>query len=102
MKKDETQSASSLLTSGSGLLSHLRKALAAVDGTVRLGLERNLRLAAAGSADSREELTRTAGGVLASVAAGLAALGLVLEAALCIKLLLTGGKNKFFAALFAY
>ena len=86
----------------SGLLSHLCKALAAVDGTVRLGLEGNLGFAAAGSANSGKELTRAAGGVLASVTAGLAALRLVLEAALCVELLLTGGKNELFAALFAY
>jgi hypothetical protein len=86
----------------SGLLSHLRKALAAVDGTVRLGLEGNLGFAAAGSANSGKELARAAGGVLASVTAGLAALGLVLEAALRVELLLTGGKNELFAALFAY
>ena len=40
--------------------------------------------------------------VLAGVTAGLAALGLVLEAALRIELLLTGGENELFAALFAY
>ncbi len=93
------------LTSGirrSGLLSHLGKALAAVDGTVGLGLERNLGFAAAGSANSGKELTRAAGGVLASVTAGLAALGLILEAALSVELLLASGKNELFAALFAY
>ena len=86
----------------SGLLSHLGKALAAVNRAIGLGLEGNPGLAAAGSAGSGEELTGTTGGVLARVAACLAALGLVLEAALCVELLLTGGKNKFLAALFAY
>ncbi len=86
----------------SGLLSHLGKALAAVNGAIRLGLEGNPGFAAAGSADSSEELAGTAGGVLASVTAGLAALGLVLEAALCVELLLTGGKNKFLTTFFAY
>ena len=76
------------------LLSHLCKALAAVDRTVGLGLKRHSGLAAAGSAGSSEELTGTTGGVLARVTAGLAALGLVLEAALCVELLLTGGENK--------
>ena len=85
----------------SALLSHLSKALAAVNRTIRLGLERNLCLAAAGSADSGVELTGTAGGVLASVTASLAALGLVLEAALCIELLLTGSENEFVTAFFA-
>ena len=42
-----------------------------------------------------------AGGVLARVTAGLAALGLVLEAALRVELLLTGGEHELVAALFA-
>ena len=49
----------------------------------------------------REVLTGAAGGVLAGVAAGLAALGLILEAALCVEFLLAGGENEFVAALFA-
>ena len=84
------------------LSTHLGEAIAAVNGTVGLGLEGNLCLAAAGCADCGEVFTRTTSGVLASVAAGLAALGLVLEAALRIKLLLTGGENELVAALFAY
>ena len=86
----------------SGLLSHLSKALAAINRTVRLGLKGNPGLAAAGSAGSSEELTGTTGRILAGIAACLAALGLILEAALCVELLLTGGKNKFLAAFFAY
>ena len=84
------------------LIAHFGKALAAVHGTVRLGLERNLRLAAAGCANSGEILAGAAGGVLASIPAGLAALRLVLEAALCIELLLTGGEHELLAALFAH
>ena len=61
------------------LLTHLGEALAAIDRTVGLGLKGNLGLAAAGSANSGEVLAGTAGSVLASVTAGLAALGLVLE-----------------------
>ena len=80
---------------------HLSEALAAEHGTVGLGLEGNLGLAAAACAGGGEELTRAAGGVLASVTAGLAALRLVLEAALCVEFLLTGGENEFVAALFA-
>ena len=57
------------------LLLHLGEAVAAIDGTIGLGLEGNLRLAAAGSADSGEVLAGTTGGVLASVAAGLAGWG---------------------------
>ena len=80
---------------------HLSEALAAVHGTVGLGLEGNLCLAAATGAGSGEELTGATGSVLASVTAGLAALGLVLEAALCVELLLTGGEHELVAALFA-
>ena len=80
---------------------HLSEALAAVYGTVGLGLEGNLCLAAAACAGSGEELTGATSVVLASVTASLAALGLVLEAALCVELLLTSGENEFVAALFA-
>ena len=80
---------------------HLSEALAAVHGTVGLGLEGNLGLAAATGASSGEELTGATGGVLASITASLAALGLVLEATLCVEFLLTGGENEFVAALFA-
>ena len=80
---------------------HLSEALAAVYGTVGLGLEGNLCLAAATGAGSSEELTGATGVVLASVTASLAALGLVLEAALCVEFLLTGGENELVAAFFA-
>ena len=83
------------------LCTHLSEALAAVYGTVGLGLEGNLGLATATCAGSSEEFTGTTGSILASVTAGLAALGLVLEAALCVEFLLTGGENEFVAALFA-
>jgi hypothetical protein len=83
------------------LLAHLSEALAAVNRTVRLRLERNSGLSAAGCADSGVILTRAAGSSLAGVTAVLAALGLILETALCVKLLLTGGEHELFAALFA-
>ena len=83
------------------LLFHLCEAIAAVDRSVRLGLEGNSRLAAAGSAGGYEILTRSAGSVLTSVTAGLAALGLILEAALGIEFLLASGENEFSAAFFA-
>ena len=86
---------------GLTLAAHLSEALAAENGTVGLGLERNLCLATATGAGSGEELTGATGAVLASVTAGLAALGLVLEAALSVEFLLTGGENEFLAALFA-
>jgi hypothetical protein len=85
----------------SAVLSHLGEAVAAVNRTVALGLEGNLGLAAAGSAGSGEILTGTAGSVLAGVTAGLAALGLILEASLCIELLLTGGEHELVATFFA-
>ena len=80
---------------------HLSEALAAENGTVGLGLEGNFCLATATSAGSGEELTGATGSVLASVTAGLAALGLVLEATLCVELLLTSGEHELAAALFA-
>ena len=61
------------------VLTHLGEAVAAENGTVGLGLEGNLGFAAAASAGSGEELTGATGSVLASVTAGLAALGLVLD-----------------------
>jgi hypothetical protein len=76
-------------------------ALAAVDGTISLGLKGNSGFATATGADTGEELTGTTGSILASVTAGLAALGLVLEATLCVEFLLTGGENEFVAAHFA-
>jgi hypothetical protein len=84
------------------LLPDLSEALAAVNGTIRLGIEGDLRLTAAASASGSEILPRTTGSGLTSVSAGLAALGLVLETALCIELLLTGSEHEFLAALFAY
>ena len=80
---------------------HLSEALAAVYGTVGLGLEGNLGLAAATGAGSGEELTGTAGSVLTGITAGLAALGLILEAALCVEFLLASSENELVAALFA-
>ena len=80
---------------------HLSEALAAEHRTVGLGLEGNLGLAAAAGAGGGEELTGATGSVLASIAAGLAALGLILEATLSVELLLTGGENELVAALFA-
>ena len=81
---------------------HLSEALAAEYGTVGLGLEGNLCLAAATCAGSGEELTGTASVVLTGITAGLAALGLVLEATLCVEFLLTCGENELVAALFTY
>ena len=80
---------------------HLSEALAAEHGTVGLGLEGNLSLAAAACAGSGEELTGATGAVLAGVPACLSALGLILEAALSVESLLTGGEHELVAAIFA-
>jgi len=82
-------------------LAHPGEAVAAIDRTIGLGLEGDLRLAAAGSAGSREVLPGAAGRVLASVAAFLASLRLVLEAFFSIEFLLAGRENEFIAAFLA-
>ena len=84
-----------------GFLSHLGEAVAAVNRTIALGLEGHAGLAAASCAGSGEVLTGTTGSVLAGVAAGLAALGFVLEASLGIELLLTGGEHELRATFLA-
>jgi len=84
------------------LLTHTSEAIAAVHGTIGLGLEGHLGLTAAGSAGRGEVLARTAGSGLAGVTARLAALGLVLEAALGIELLLTGGEHELLATFLTY
>ena len=81
---------------------HFGKALAAVHRPIGLRLERHLGLSAAGCTNSRKILARTTGGVLTGITAGLAALGLVLETALSVKLLLTSGEHELLPALFAY
>jgi hypothetical protein len=82
-------------------VAHLSEALAAEHRTIGLGLEGNLSLATATSAGSGEELTGATGGILAGVTASLAALGLILEATLCVESLLTSGEHELIAALFA-
>ena len=81
---------------------HLGKAVGAVNGTIGLGLKGNLGLAAACSTGSSEELSGTTGSILAGIAASLAALGLILETALSVELLLTSSENELVAALFAF
>jgi len=73
----------------------LCKAVAAIDGSVGLGFERYLRFVSTVSANGGEVFPRTTGGGLSVVAAGLAALRLVLETALGIKFLLTAGEDEF-------
>jgi hypothetical protein len=84
------------------LIAHTREALAAVYRTVGLGLERHTSLTTAHSAGSGEILAGTAGRILAGVAAGLAALRLVLEATLSVEFLLTGSEHEFVSAFLAH
>ena len=84
------------------VFTHLSEAIAAVNGTVRLGFERNLSFAAASCANCGEEFTGTTSSVLASITASLAALGLILEAAFSVEFLFTSGENEFVTAFFAY
>ena len=83
------------------LTSSCCKAVAAVDGTVAGGLEGNLTFRSALRANSIIHGALGTSSALASSAAGLAALGLVFEATLCVELLLTGGEHKLLAAVFA-
>ena len=100
-KKPHRRSGAVLFCGSLTLGTHLSEALAAENGTVGLGLEGNLCLAAATGASSGEELTGATSGVLASITAVLAALGLVLEATLSIESLFASGEHELIAALFA-
>ena len=84
------------------LLLHSGIALAAVNRSVVGRLERNFRFLAALSASRGEELFLGLSGVLSGIAARLAALRLVLETALSVEFLLTGGENEFLSAIFAF
>ncbi len=83
------------------LFLQLCEAFAAVYGTVGLGLKRYTSFLAACYAGSGEEFTGSAGSILASIAAGLAALGFVLEALFCVELLFAGGEYEIVAAFLA-
>ena len=87
---------------GLALLLHLGEALAAIHRAVLAGLEGNAGFLAARSTGSREHLTGAAGGILAGVAAGFAALRLIFEATAGIELLLTSGEHELLTAFFAY
>ena len=84
------------------LFLHAGKSLAAIDRAVLTGTEGDLRLFAAAGADSGEHLAVGTLAGLAGIPAGLAALGLVGEAALRVELLLAGGEDELLAALFAH
>jgi len=83
-------------------LAHAGEAIAAVNGAIGLGLKGNLRLTATSGAGSGKVLAGAARDSLASVAAILAALGLVLEPTLGIELLLTTGEHELLATFFTY
>ena len=83
------------------LSSSCRKAIAAVDGTVAGGLEGNLAFRTALGANGIIHHALRTSSALAGSAAGLAALGLILKAALCVEFLLTCGENEFLASVFA-
>jgi len=79
-----------------------RKAVTAVYGAVRFGFKRNAGFFSALGAGGDEKFARSAGAVLAVVAAGFAALRLILESAFCVEFLFTGGEYEFLSALFTY
>lgn len=80
----------------------LTETIAAVDGAIFAGLERNLAGSAACGAHSVEHLPVTATAVtLAGIAAGLATLRLIGKALLSKKLLLSGSESELLAAIFA-
>jgi hypothetical protein len=76
------------------------KALRAIHGTIGLGLERNASFLTTACADGSEILMRSARGVLPSIAAALAPLGLILEALFSVELLLACRKHEFLSAVF--
>ncbi len=77
---------------------HLSKALAAINCSAFLGLERNLSLTAAGSTGSCIHNSFSSAGILSCVTASLASLGLVYKAFLCVEFLLACGEDKFISA----
>ena len=83
------------------LLLHCSIALAAIYGSVVLGLKGDLCFAAAVSANSCKEFLSSLTCILTCIAASLASLGLVLEASFCIELLLACGEYEISAAILA-
>ena len=80
------------------LLLNACKTVAAIYRSIRLGFKGNPCLAAAGSAYSNKLLSRRSSSIFTGITTGFAALGLVLEASFCIKLLFTGGEHELLAA----
>ena len=102
MQKNSASEHSDALFFACKLSSSVCKAVAAVDGAVAAGLEGNLALLAALGANCIIHGALGTGSLaLTGSTAGSAALRLVLEAALSVELLLTGGENELVAAIFA-
>ncbi len=85
------------------VLSPVGEALAAIDRTVVAGLKGDFAFLAAFGAHSVEHLAAASftAGSLAGGAAGLAALGFVLETLFSVECLFVGGEDKFSATVFA-
>ena len=83
------------------LLLYFGEALAAVNGAILPGLERNLSLFAARRTDCSVELTLWLTCVFARITTLFASLGLIYKALFTVKLLLADSENKFLAAFFA-
>jgi hypothetical protein len=81
----------------------IAEAIAAINGAVIMGLERNLAGIAALGANGFEHLTCAALSTLglAVCTASLTSLRLVGETLLCVKFLLAGSKGEFLSAIFA-
>ena len=82
-------------------VSHLSKALAAVDSLAVGGLEGHLAFLATVRTDGGEHFSGSLLRVLSCGTAILASLGLVLKALRCVELLLTGGEHEIVSAIFA-
>ena len=81
------------------VLLHFSVALAAIDGSVAVGLEGNLSFLAASRAGGGVKLSLGLSGVLSGLAASLTSLGLVLEPFLGVELLLACGEDELRAAI---
>ena len=102
MQKNSASEHSDALFFACKLSSSVCKAVAAVDGTVAAGLERNLAFLAALGADCIvHHALGTSSDTLAGCTAGSAALGLIFEATLCVEFLLTCGEDELLAAILA-
>jgi len=83
------------------LSSLVGEAITAIDRTIALRLKWYFRFAAALGTGAGKVLTGAAGRGFAAVTAVLTALGLILEPALCVELLLTGRELELLIALLA-